>query len=62
MDNKKGGIFYGWWIVVVCTLIMATFFTLLLSCISLFIVPITEDLGITRSAFGVFIVSRACRS
>ena len=54
MDNKKGGIFYGWWIVVVCTLIMATFFTLLLSCISLFIVPITEDLGITRSAFGVF--------
>ena len=54
MENKKGGIFYGWWIVVVCTLIMATFFTLLLSCISLFIVPITEDLGITRSAFGVF--------
>ena len=54
METKKGGIFYGWWIVVVCTLIMATFFTLLLSCISLFIVPITEDLGITRSAFGVF--------
>ena len=35
METKKGGIFYGWWIVVVCTLIMATFFTLLLSCISL---------------------------
>ncbi len=54
METKKGGIFYGWWIVAVCTLIMATLFTLLLSCISLFIVPITEDLGITRSAFGVF--------
>ena len=53
MENKKGGIFYGWWIVLVCTLIMATFFTLLLSCLSLFIVPITDDLGISRSAFGV---------
>ncbi len=54
MENKKSGIFYGWGIVVVCTLIMATFFTLLLSCISLFVVPITEDLGISRSAFGTF--------
>lgn len=54
MENKNKGIFYGWWIVVVCTLIMATFFTLLLSCISLFVVPITEDLGISRSAFGTF--------
>jgi len=54
MEQKKTGIFYGWWIVVVCTLIMATFFTLLLSCISLFVVPITEDLGISRSAFGTF--------
>lgn len=54
MTEKKGGIFYGWWIVLVCTLIMATLFTLLLSCISLFIVPITEDLGISRSAFGGF--------
>lgn len=33
---------------------MATFFTLLLSCISLFVVPVTEDLGISRSAFGTF--------
>ena len=54
MEKSKGGIFYGWWIVVACTLIMATFFTLLLSCISLFVVPITEDLGISRSAFGTF--------
>lgn len=53
METKKG-IFYGWWIVVACTLIMATFFTLLLSCISLFTVPITEDLGISRSAFSTF--------
>jgi len=54
MENTKKGIFYGWWIVVACTLIMATFFTLLLSCISLFVVPITEDLGISRSAFSTF--------
>ncbi len=53
MENKKG-IFYGWWIVVVCTLIMGTFFTLLLSCLSLFTVPICEDLGISRSAFSTF--------
>lgn len=53
MENKKG-IFYGWWIVVACTLIMGTFFTLLLSCLSLFTVPICEDLGISRSAFSTF--------
>lgn len=54
MEKTKKGLFYGWWIVVACTLIMATFFTLLLSCISLFVVPITEDLGISRSAFSTF--------
>ena len=53
MENKKG-IFYGWWIVVACTLIMGTFITLLLSCLSLFTVPICEDLGISRSAFSTF--------
>lgn len=53
MENKKG-IFYGWWIVVACTLIMGTFFTLLLSCLSLFTVPVCEDLGISRSAFSTF--------
>ncbi len=52
--EKKRGIFYGWWIVLACTLIMATFFTLLLSCISLFTVPVTEDLGISRTEFGTF--------
>ena len=54
LETHQKGTFYGWWIVAVCTLIMATFFTLLLSCISLFVVPITEDLGISRSAFGTF--------
>ena len=54
MENTRKGLFYGWWIVVACTLIMATFFTLLLSCISLFVVPVTEDLGISRSAFSTF--------
>lgn len=54
MEGNKRRIFYGWWIVAVCTLIMATMFTLMTSCISLFLVPVTEDLGISRSAFGTF--------
>ena len=33
---------------------MATFFTLLLSCLGLFTVPVTEDLGISRTAFSTF--------
>lgn len=52
--EKKKGIFYGWWIVLACTLIMATFFTLLLSCLGLFTAPVTEDLGISRTAFSTF--------
>lgn len=54
MEKKKRSIFYGWWIVVVCTLIMATMFTLMTSCISLFLVPVTTELEISRSAFGSF--------
>ena len=33
---------------------MATFFTLLLSCLGLFTAPVTEDLGISRTAFSTF--------
>ena len=47
-------IFYGWWIVIACTLIMGTIFPLIHACLSLFIVPVTEDFGISRSTFSVF--------
>ena len=47
-------IFYGWWIVFACTLIMGTIFPLIHACLSLFIVPVTEDFGISRSTFSVF--------
>ena len=50
-QNKK--IFYGWWIVAVCTLIMATIFTLMLACMSLYVVPVTTDLGISRGSFAL---------
>ena len=49
MSKKK--IFYGWFIVAGCVLIMALGYAPLVSCASLFIKPITEDLGIGRSAY-----------
>lgn len=51
MSKTKGGFFYGWLIVAISTLMMATMFTLMLTCMSLFVVPVTEDLGISRTAF-----------
>ena len=49
MNKKK--IFYGWFIVAGCVMIMALGYAPLVSCASLFIKPITEDLGIARSAY-----------
>ena len=49
--NGKKKVFYGWFIVVSCVLIMALAYAPLVSCASLFITPITEDLGFARSAY-----------
>lgn len=49
MNKKK--IFYGWFVVAGCVMIMALGYAPLVSCASLFIKPITEDLGIARSAY-----------
>lgn len=47
----KKTIFYGWFIVACCVLIMALCYAPIVSCASLFIKPITEELGFTRSGF-----------
>ena len=49
MKMKK--IFYGWYIVIFCALLMAICYAPLVSCASLFIKPITEELGFSRSAY-----------
>jgi len=59
MQLGKNKIFYGWWVVAACTLIMATYFALLLNCFSLYIVPVTQGLGITRSQLSSFTVIRS---
>lgn len=48
-DTKK--IFYGWYIVGACLLVMCLAYAPVVSCGSLFIQPITSDLGFTRSAY-----------
>ena len=55
MKNKT---FCDWWIVAVCMLIMGTIFSLRVYCLSLFQVPVTQDLGITRSQFsGISVIA-----
>lgn len=43
--NEKKKIHYGWFIVISCVLIMALEYAPLVSCASLFVTPITSDLG-----------------
>lgn len=50
---KHGKFFYGWYIVIGGFLIMATCYTIFVNCMSLFLVPITTDLGITRAQFNL---------
>ncbi|MGI6217065.1 MAG: MFS transporter [Coriobacteriales bacterium] len=49
--RKKGGFFYGWWIVIGGLLIMATCYTIFVNCIPLFQSPMVRDLGITVGQF-----------
>ncbi|MDD2967617.1 MAG: MFS transporter [Desulfovibrionaceae bacterium] len=49
--SKK--IFYGWFVVAGGFILMAVLHSMLQTCFSLFVVPVTTDMGITRSAFGI---------
>lgn len=51
MKNEK--FFYGWWIVTVAVICLALMWTLPVSCFSLFMKPISQDLGFERSAFAL---------
>ncbi len=49
--NSKGKIFPGWLIVISGFLMMATGYAVFISCMSLFLVPVTADIGISRAQF-----------
>lgn len=51
MSNKK--IFYGWWVVGASVLIMAMLHPLITTCWGLYVKPVTQDMGFSRSAFGI---------
>jgi MFS family permease len=48
---KKPKLFYGWWMVLGGTIVMAFSTPMVNALSSLYVVPITEDLGLTRSAY-----------
>jgi len=51
MNDKK--IFYGWWVVAASVLIMAILHPLITTCWGLYLKPVTNDMGFSRSAFGL---------
>lgn len=52
MGNGKK-IFFGWYVVAGGFILMAILHSMMQTCFSLFVVPVTTDLGISRSAFGI---------
>lgn len=52
--NKKGKIFYGWWIVTATFLIMTLIYAPISNLVSLFILPVTKELGFSPSQFMVY--------
>ncbi|WP_431810915.1 MFS transporter [Lysinibacillus sp. FW12] len=56
MPQANKGIFYGWYIVITSFLIMFSAFSIVNSLHSLFLVPVTEELGMTRTTFS-FVLS-----
>lgn len=52
--NKERKVFYGWWILVSCFVIMTFLYAPIANLISLFTVPVTKELGIGRTAFTTY--------
>ena len=50
MSTKKKEVYYGWFIVAVCALLMGTMTSFLVSLEGLYLVPMSEEMGISRSA------------
>lgn len=48
---QKNKIFYGWWIVAGCFVITCTIIPLLMALFNKFQIPVTRDMGISRSSF-----------
>lgn len=51
MGDKK--LFYGWWVVAASVIIMAILHPLITTCWGLYVKPVTNDMGFSRSAFGL---------
>lgn len=49
--KNEGKFFYGWWIVIGCTVIMAVLFAAIINTFSLYVLPVTTGLNIDRSEF-----------
>ncbi len=49
--KKEGKIFYGWWIVLGSVLITATIVPSVMALANKFLIPVTTEMGISRSAF-----------
>ncbi len=49
--SAAGGIFYGWWILAVCTLVSVAADVAYNPVLSVFVKPVTEDLGWNRATF-----------
>lgn len=53
MPQANKGLFYGWYIVLTSFLIMFSAFSIVNSLHSLFLVPVTEELGLSRTTFSI---------
>ncbi|WP_346928962.1 MFS transporter [Clostridium sp.] len=49
--NKKEGIFYGWWIVICCFLIMSIIYAPIINLISVYAKPVSTDLGVKMPTY-----------
>lgn len=49
--NEKKKIYYGWYIIAACILTMAICYAPMVNCTSLFVAPITTELGFARGAY-----------
>ena len=51
--TEQKGMFYGWWMVIGCVVITCTSVPLIMACSNIYLIPVTEDMGISRTEFSL---------
>lgn len=55
LRDENGKVYYGWYILIMCTLIGTFIYNGIISVTGIFLLPVTEDLGLSMGSFSLYV-------